>query len=49
MECPACAATPGVDASWRLNSSHTSPDRAELDDQPYGDAIHRERAATGAR
>lgn len=49
VDCPTCAATPGVDASWRLTSSHASPDRAELDDQPYGDLIHRERAATGAR
>ncbi len=49
VDCPACAATPGVDASWRLTSSHASPDRAELDDHPYGDLIHRVRAATGAR
>ncbi len=48
--CPACAATPGVDASWRLISSRPSPDLAELDDEPYGDLIlHRVRAAASAR
>ncbi|KOX19799.1 hypothetical protein ADK67_32510 [Saccharothrix sp. NRRL B-16348] len=50
VDCPACAAMPGVDASWRLTSSRPSPDRAELDDEPYGDLIlHRVRAAANAR
>jgi hypothetical protein len=50
VHCPACAATPGVDANWRLTSSRPSPDRAELDDEPYGDLIlRRVRTAAGAR
>ena len=50
VSCPACAAIPGVDASWRLTSSRPSPDRAELDDEPYGDLVpHRARTATITR
>ncbi|MCK2238181.1 MULTISPECIES: hypothetical protein [unclassified Crossiella] len=50
VHCPACAATPGVDASWRLTSNRPSPDRAELDDEPYGDLIlRRVRIAASAR
>jgi hypothetical protein len=50
VDCPACAATPGADASWRLSSSRPSPDRAELDDEPYGDLVlHRVRTVAGTR
>ncbi|MFE6617081.1 hypothetical protein [Amycolatopsis sp. NPDC057786] len=50
IDCPACAAVPGADPSWRLTSSRPSPDRAELDDGPYVDLIlHRVRAAASAR
>ncbi len=50
VSCPACAAIPGVDASWRLTSSRSSPDRAELDDEPYGDLVlHRARTAAITR
>lgn len=48
--CPACAAMPGADASWRLTISRPSPDRAELDDGPYVDLIlHRVRTVASAR
>ncbi len=47
VECSTCAATPGVDPSWRLTSSRPSPPRAELDDVPYNDlAAHLGRAAS---
>jgi hypothetical protein len=35
LSCPACAAIPGVDHCWRLTVSGASPERAELDDEPY--------------
>jgi hypothetical protein len=35
LSCPVCAATPGVDHCWRLTVSGASPERAELDDEPY--------------
>jgi hypothetical protein len=41
VHCPACAATPGVDASWRLTSKRPSSDRAELDDEAYRDLFSR--------
>ncbi|OLT43779.1 hypothetical protein BJF85_21395 [Saccharomonospora sp. CUA-673] len=50
IDCPVCAATPGADATWRLSSSGPSPDRAELDDEPYGDLIlRRVRTVAGTR
>ena len=38
--CPTCAADPGVDHHWRLTTTGPSPERAELDDQPYRDLRH---------
>jgi hypothetical protein len=35
LSCPACAAVPGVDHCWRLSLTGPSPERAELDDEPY--------------
>jgi hypothetical protein len=46
VSCPACAAFPEVDHSWRLTFSGTSPIRAELDDEPYCSLLpHRSRAS----
>lgn len=41
VNCAACAAVPGADPCWRLTISGPSPDRAELDDEPYLDLIPR--------
>lgn len=35
LSCPACAAIPGSDHTWRLTLTGASPECAELDDQPY--------------
>jgi hypothetical protein len=37
--CPACAASPAPDHSWRLTTSREAAARAELDDTPYRQVI----------
>jgi hypothetical protein len=47
LSCPVCAAMPGVDHCWRLTVTGASPERAELDDEPYVGLLPR-RAPTPA-
>jgi hypothetical protein len=38
IPCPSCAAE-GADHCWRLTTSRSTPDRAELDEETYRDLI----------
>lgn len=41
IRCTACAADLDLDCSWRLIAIGPSPERAELDDEPYVDVVPR--------